>query len=215
MSWWLYIMKESSLWWSVNRHLCACFFHERFGWMQYKMMHDYCRLVSSIRFLQTAASWLVALIIPALILLGLWLDIYLLQLAWSYKRSVRSTAWTTTSYCLHHPLTCFTERGPHLRTSPWQATSIHFIFSTRQPSHHLLLPLPRMIIHFYPSSSSNPSVLDSHAFDDISSNQEIFSSLTHNSTLPTIILAKGSKIVAIHWLLGTSRKHMDQTMLSN
>ena len=46
------------------------------------------------------------------------------------------------------------------------------------------------------TSSLRPWILDSGAFDHISGNKDLFSSLTTTSTLPTITLANGSQTVA-------------------
>ena len=45
------------------------------------------------------------------------------------------------------------------------------------------------------TSSLEPWILDSGAFDHISSNKDIFSSLTTTSSLPTVTLANGSQTV--------------------
>ena len=84
---------------------------------------------------------------------------------------------------------------PHLKVSSLRPTNMRSAFvSLKHPTLPLLLLLPSItscLTHSYA-----PWMLDTRAFDHISGNKDLFSSLTFLSPLPTITLANGSQTIA-------------------
>ena len=86
---------------------------------------------------------------------------------------------------------------PHLRGSFLCPTNTRSIFvSLKQPNLPPLLLLPRPVMSLLALHIHAPWILDSEAFDHISGNKDIFSSLTFPTPLSTITLANGSQTIA-------------------